>query len=206
MSVPNTEWSEDFFQQIRNNTPSNIPATTNVKVSNTEHKEILSLDDFILGMRRRMEVSYCKYGAVAIAYPHKVNALESLLLRIDKYLESRNSEFLMDVANFAMIEAMCPSLDGVEFEQLNDTILGDVSVDEFATSEKYVRWLIEKYIKQYAQSRNTYYLVLIAVFCAVEFFNPAVVGTYFKGTDSDASPGRTTRTGLKGTSLSNDEI
>jgi hypothetical protein len=60
-------------------------------------------------MADRMAVSYCKYGALAEAYPHKVNALESLQARIEKYRATGNTEFLMDVANFAMIEFLRPS-------------------------------------------------------------------------------------------------
>jgi hypothetical protein len=66
-------------------------------------------EDFIGGMRVRMAMSYYKYGPVRDAYPHKVNALESLQQRIKKYEETGNTEWLMDVANFAMIEFMCPS-------------------------------------------------------------------------------------------------
>lgn len=63
---------------------------------------------FHQGMVDRMCMSYFKYGLVADAYPTKVNALESLQKRLDKYYETGNTEFLMDVANFAMIEFMHP--------------------------------------------------------------------------------------------------
>jgi hypothetical protein len=61
------------------------------------------------GMRSRMAVSFYKYGPVADGYPGKVDALKSLEQRIDKYLETGNAEFLMDAANFCMIEFMHPS-------------------------------------------------------------------------------------------------
>lgn len=64
--------------------------------------------EFLQGMVDRMAVSFCKYGRVADAYPHKVDAIESLLVRLDKYARTGNTEFLMDVANFAMIEFMRP--------------------------------------------------------------------------------------------------
>lgn len=69
----------------------------------TEHSE-----SFILGMLQRMLMSYYKYGRVADAYPDKVDALASLKQRIVKYHETGNTEYLMDVANFAMIEFMHP--------------------------------------------------------------------------------------------------
>lgn len=64
---------------------------------------------FVQGMADRMAVSYAKYGAVKDAYPEKVNALDSLRLRLKKYAETGNTEFLMDAANFAMIEFMHPA-------------------------------------------------------------------------------------------------
>lgn len=66
-------------------------------------------EEFIQGMRNRMAMSYFKYGAVRDAYPHKVSALESLRKRLANYEETGNTEWLMDVANFAMIEFMCPA-------------------------------------------------------------------------------------------------
>lgn len=73
-------------------------------------------EKFVQGMRDRMAVSYFKYGPVADAYPHKVNALESLRIRLDKYMDTGNTEFLMDAANFAMIEFMLPSHPGAYFK------------------------------------------------------------------------------------------
>lgn len=60
-------------------------------------------------MKDRMRVSYHKYGPVKDAYPAKVSALESLQARLNKYLDTGNKEWLVDAANFAMIEFMCPS-------------------------------------------------------------------------------------------------
>jgi hypothetical protein len=64
---------------------------------------------FLQGMADRMGVSYCKYGAVADAYPQRVDAIKSLKARLDRYAEDGNTEWLMDVANFAMIEFMRPA-------------------------------------------------------------------------------------------------
>lgn len=72
-------------------------------------------ETFIQGMRDRMQVSYHKYGPVADAYPGKVSALESLQARLDKYMSTGNTEFLMDAANFAMIEFMLPSHPSAHF-------------------------------------------------------------------------------------------
>jgi hypothetical protein len=73
---------------------------------------------FVQYMANRMAVSFHKYGPVAEAYPERVNAIESLQKRLDLYLnggiikgkeiEPGNTEYLIDAANFAMIEFMHP--------------------------------------------------------------------------------------------------
>ena len=77
-------------------------------------------EPFAQGMRDRMVVSFYKYGPVADAYPHKVNAITSLTDRLRKYAETKNTEFLIDAANFAMIEFMHPSVDGAFFAGTDD--------------------------------------------------------------------------------------
>lgn len=64
--------------------------------------------EFAQGMANRMGMSFFKYGAVADAYPVKVDAIASLELRLQKYKDTGNTEYLMDAANFAMIEYMRP--------------------------------------------------------------------------------------------------
>ena len=65
-------------------------------------------EPFVQGMADRMAVSFCKYGKVADAYPHRVDAIASLQKRLEKYERDGNTEWLIDVANFAMIEFMHP--------------------------------------------------------------------------------------------------
>lgn len=72
--------------------------------------------EFVQGMADRMATSYFKYGLVADAYPQKVNALKSMQARVEKYLKTGNTEFLMDAANFLMIEYMRPSVEGAKYE------------------------------------------------------------------------------------------
>lgn len=71
---------------------------------------------FLQGMLDRMAVSYAKYGAVRNAYPRKVDALKSLDVRIMKYNQTGNLEYLMDVGNFAMIEFMAPGHEAPFYE------------------------------------------------------------------------------------------
>lgn len=79
---------------------------TNEEILKTEFDE-----EFVQKMRNRMIVSYHKYGAVAINAGKKlVDEMESLQMRINRYMATGNTEFLVDVANFAMIEYMYPSI------------------------------------------------------------------------------------------------
>lgn len=85
---------------------------------------------FVAGMANRMAVSYHKYGAVADAYPNKVDALESCLARIQKYRETGNTEYLIDAANFAMIEFMHPRHPDAYFKATDsDGSIGRVTVE-----------------------------------------------------------------------------
>lgn len=63
---------------------------------------------FLQGMSDRMAVSFEKYGSIALAYPDDVDAIASLKTRLERYEEDGNLEWLMDIANFAMIEFMLP--------------------------------------------------------------------------------------------------
>jgi hypothetical protein len=55
-----------------------------------------------------MAVSFHKYGPVAQAYPDLVDAVACLRDRLAHYDQDGNTEHLVDVANFAMIEFMHP--------------------------------------------------------------------------------------------------
>jgi hypothetical protein len=84
--------------------------------------------DFVAGMKARMDVSYFKYGPVAAAYPDKVDAIGSLMMRLrwyangnkEKGIAPGNTEYLMDAANFAMIEFMLPRHPQAHFKGTDD--------------------------------------------------------------------------------------
>jgi hypothetical protein len=71
--------------------------------------------EFMQGMADRMGVSYFKYGLVSEAYPAKVDAIKSLEQRLERYRATGNTEWLMDVANFAMIEHGYPRHSAAHF-------------------------------------------------------------------------------------------
>lgn len=77
-------------------------------------------EEFVAGMRNRMVVSFYKYGCVADAFPSKVQAMASLQDRLRKYAETGNTEWLIDAANFAMIEFMHPAHPDAHFTGTDD--------------------------------------------------------------------------------------
>lgn len=76
---------------------------------------------FVNGMRNRMVVAYHRYGSVADAYPAKIRALDSLELRLREYKATGNVEFLIDAANFAMIEFMHPAHPKAHFRSTDES-------------------------------------------------------------------------------------
>lgn len=68
-----------------------------------------------------MIMSYYKYGPMNENYDKFkcMDALGNIEKRIKKYKETGNTEFLADVANFAMIEFMYPSIEGARYTPTN---------------------------------------------------------------------------------------
>lgn len=59
--------------------------------------------------KSRVEVSFYKYGAARDNFGSgRVDAIGSLELCLDKFKETGNTEYLLDVANYAMFRYMFP--------------------------------------------------------------------------------------------------
>lgn len=71
---------------------------------------------FMQGMLDRVAMSFSTYGKMSMAYPDKVNAIKTLKTKLAKYEETGNTEFLMDVANYAMIEFTHPGHPRAHYE------------------------------------------------------------------------------------------
>lgn len=63
---------------------------------------------FIEAMRKRMAVSFHKYGLMADAAAKGVDQIASMQVRVNRYLETGNTEWLVDAANMLMIEFTHP--------------------------------------------------------------------------------------------------
>lgn len=82
------------------------------KVLETEYSE-----NFDKLRKNRMLMSFYKYGPVRDNYKSRnVDAIRSLERRLEAYRMTGNTEYLIDVANFAMIEFMYPQHTSAHFE------------------------------------------------------------------------------------------
>lgn len=86
----------------------------------TKTEEILSTEyseEFDQLRKNRMVMSFYKYGPMQTNYGEKlIDALGSMDLCITKYKKTGNTEYLVDAANYAMIEYMYPQHVNGHFE------------------------------------------------------------------------------------------
>lgn len=85
----------------------------------TEPEQILQRDfseDFVQKMKNRIIVSHHKYGWVKDTYPELADAIAYLEERLALFKRTGNTEHLVDVANFAMIEFMYPRHPNAHFK------------------------------------------------------------------------------------------
>lgn len=99
-------------------------------VENKSYGDIVATEvdpQFIKGMEERMVMSYHKYGAIAEGAP-KMDSMANVLARLRMYtvgdpakgIKPGNTEYLMDAANFAMIEYMYPKHPDAHFASGDD--------------------------------------------------------------------------------------
>lgn len=81
-------------------------------------EEILREDfseNFINKMKNAIEMSYYKYGHAKRTYPELAKACSCVQQRLNLYFETHNTEYLVDVANFAMLEFMFPAFEDAHY-------------------------------------------------------------------------------------------
>ena len=80
--------------------------------------QILNRDfskEFISKMKNAILTSHYKYGWCSQTYPELAQAYKSIKTRLELYEKTHNLEYLVDVANFAMIEYCHPSFADSEY-------------------------------------------------------------------------------------------
>lgn len=89
---------------------------TKEEILYTEYNEL-----FDTLRKDRMVTSFYKYGPVEINYKQGlIDAIKSLKMRLQMYEDTGNTEFLCDVANFAMIAFMYPQHPSAHFKAIDD--------------------------------------------------------------------------------------
>lgn len=78
----------------------------------TDHEKILQRDfstEFVAHMKNAILTSHYKYGWMSQTYPELAQAYKCIRERLELYEKTHNTEYLVDIANFAMIEYKHPA-------------------------------------------------------------------------------------------------
>jgi hypothetical protein len=81
-------------------------------------EEIMKRDwssEFVAKMQRAIETSHYKYGWMSDTYPELAQAVKCIQERLDLYNKTHNLDYLVDIANFAMIEYKHPSYSDAHY-------------------------------------------------------------------------------------------
>lgn len=82
-----------------------------LEIPNTEYS-----DQFDELRKARVATSRHKYGSARINFGQRlVNATETIKRCLEKYMATHNTEYLCDLANYAMFEYMYPQFDDAYF-------------------------------------------------------------------------------------------
>lgn len=66
--------------------------------------------------QNRCAMSLYKYGPAKKNFPDRVQAIPTMGKCIEKYKETKNTEYLLDAANYLMFEFMFPSIPDARFK------------------------------------------------------------------------------------------
>ena len=81
-------------------------------------EEILKRDfseAFVNKMKNAIETSHYKYGWASKTYPELAQAYKCIKQRLELYEQTHNKEYLVDVANFAMLEFLYPAFEDAHY-------------------------------------------------------------------------------------------
>lgn len=73
-------------------------------------------DQFVQEMKYRMAMGFLRYGHARDNFPSRVDALETMRLRVREYEKTGNTENLVDAANYLMCEFMYPAHPRAHFQ------------------------------------------------------------------------------------------
>lgn len=96
---------------------------------------------FIDKMKNAIEMSFHKYGNANKTYPELAQAYKCIEERLEAYVKTHNKEYLVDIANFAMLEFMYPAFPDAQYTPTDSNkspgLAGGISYKELMeTGEK----------------------------------------------------------------------
>lgn len=86
-------------------------------------------ENFTNLMRNRIGMGYFRYGGDTKSYRY----VDGILLKVKRYIETGNTEFLVDAANYCMLEFNIPSLDNTYFKSVDND---NSHLDEYDSKNK----------------------------------------------------------------------
>lgn len=72
-------------------------------------------DEFIAKMKNAIETSHYKYGWASKTYPELAQAHKCIAERLELYYKTHNKDYLIDIANFAMLEYLYPEYSDAHY-------------------------------------------------------------------------------------------
>ena len=106
-------------------------------------EEILRRDfsnAFVEKMKNAIEMSHYKYGWANKTYPELAQAYKCVEERLDLYKKTHNKEYLVDAANFAMLEFLYPAFSDARYQPTDSDkspgLAGGISYKELMEQER----------------------------------------------------------------------
>lgn len=72
-------------------------------------------EEFVTKMKNAIETSHYKYGWASKTYPELAQGINCIDDRIRAYKDTHNKDYLVDIANFAMLEYLYPMFEDAHY-------------------------------------------------------------------------------------------
>lgn len=109
-------------------------------MSNNEVLQREFSEEFITKMKNAIELSHYKYGWMCDTYPDLAQAAKCIQEGLDLYNKTHNTEYLVDIANFAMIEYKYPMYKDAFYKSMDSDqspgLAGGISYKELMEAFK----------------------------------------------------------------------
>ena len=183
-SILNRDWSDSFITKMLqvaygiDPTSNKIPMSTTYG-GHTDGGDTKFSDEFVEKMKKAILLSHEKYGWMSQTYPELAQAANCAAERLVAYQKSHNKDYLIDIANFAMIEYMYPSCRKAHVFKTT-FVACDPSDSLTCMADR---------LQSYFDTANKIYLAELAFYAMREYINPSYDDAHYTPGDSDKSIG-----------------